>query len=69
MKLIVIILTIIASYFTLLPLKDRRDRKRGFPWMTLTLVVLNVLIFIVVNLILSRYSEKEALKLLHDRSK
>jgi rhomboid family protein len=60
MKTIVIILTIIASYFTLLPLKDRRDRQRGFPWLTLTLVLLNVLIFIGVNLILSRYSEKEA---------
>ena len=46
MKSIVIILTIIASYFPLLPLKDRRDRQRGFPWMTPTLVVLNILIFI-----------------------
>ncbi|MCK6625406.1 MAG: rhomboid family intramembrane serine protease [Anaerolineae bacterium] len=59
MKLIVVILTIIASYFFLLPLKDRRHRKKGFPWMTLSLVILNVLIFIGVSLFLARYTEED----------
>lgn len=61
MKLIVTILIFISSYFFLLPLKDRRYRRRGFPWMTLSLVILNILIFIGVILILARYAEKEAL--------
>lgn len=60
MKEIVIFLIYVASFFFLLPLKDRRHRKRGFPWMTLSLVILNVLIFMGVILILSRYSEKDA---------
>jgi membrane associated rhomboid family serine protease len=61
MKQLVEILIIISSFFFLLPLKDRRVRRRGFPWMTLGLVILNVLIFIGVNLILWRYSDREAI--------
>lgn len=61
MKTFLEILTIIASFFFLLPLKDRRMRQRGFPWMTLSLVILNVLIFIGVTVVLWRFSEKEAI--------
>lgn len=61
MKLIVIILIYISYYFFLWPLKDRRSRNRGFPWMTLTLVILNILIFIGFILILRRYSQEEAI--------
>ncbi|MFN8458362.1 MAG: rhomboid family intramembrane serine protease [Anaerolineae bacterium] len=59
MKAILEILTIIASFFFLLPLKDRRIRQRGFPWMTLSLVIVNVLVHFVVIVMLWRYSDKD----------
>lgn len=59
MKAIFEILTIIASFFFLLPLKDRRARQHGFPWMTLNLVILNILIHLVVTLMLWRYSDRD----------
>lgn len=65
MTLIVLILIWLSAYFTLLPIKDRRERKRGFPWMTAVLVIVNVLIFIGVTLILSRYSEKTARQMIY----
>jgi membrane associated rhomboid family serine protease len=60
MTLIVAILIWLSFYFNLLPIKDRRERKRGFPWMTLGLVVINVLIFIGVTLYLSRFTDEDA---------
>lgn len=41
---LIIFLTILAQLVFLLPLKDRRSRHLGFPWMTATLIVINVLI-------------------------
>ena len=46
-------LTKLLESVFLLPLQDRRERERGFPWMTLTMVVINVLIH--VGLILAFY--------------
>ncbi len=40
----VLFLLIVLSMVFLLPLKDRRSRRRDFPWMTATIVILNVLI-------------------------
>jgi hypothetical protein len=37
------------SLVGLLPIKDRRERQRGFPWMTATLVVINVIIHLGVT--------------------
>ena len=46
---LLIFLYIMLSLIGLLPLKDRRERQRGFPWMTATLVVINVLIHLGVT--------------------
>jgi len=37
------------SLVGLLPIKDRRERERGFPWMTATLVVVNILIHLWIT--------------------
>ncbi len=42
-------LILLSGLFFLLPLKDRRSRNLGFPWMTATLVGLNTLIHIWVT--------------------
>ncbi|HMQ52488.1 MAG TPA: rhomboid family intramembrane serine protease [Anaerolineae bacterium] len=39
----------ILSLFFLLPLKDRRSRRRGFPWVTASLVLINVVIHLIVT--------------------
>jgi membrane associated rhomboid family serine protease len=46
-------LTKLLESIFLLPLQDRRERERGFPWMTLTMVVINILIH--VGLIVAFY--------------
>lgn len=38
----------------LLPLKDRRSRSLGFPWATVSLVGVNILVFLWVELLVSR---------------
>jgi membrane associated rhomboid family serine protease len=51
---LLIFLLILSQLVFLLPLKDRRSRKLGFPWMTATLVIVNVLIHIGVTVFLYR---------------
>ena len=46
---LLIFLYIVLSLIGLLPIKDRRERQRAFPWMTATLVVINVLIHLGVT--------------------
>jgi membrane associated rhomboid family serine protease len=45
-----LLVSLLESLF-LLPIQDRREGERGFPWMTLTLVVINVLIHVGLTLI------------------
>lgn len=47
-----IILTYFSLFIFLLPIKDRRPDRRGFPWMTAMLIGLNVLIHTWVTLII-----------------
>lgn len=51
---LLIFLFFLLQIVTLIPIKDRRSRKRDFPWMTLTLVGLNVFIHVVVTLLIYR---------------
>jgi membrane associated rhomboid family serine protease len=44
-----IFLYIVLSLIGLLPIKDRRERERDFPWMTAVLVAVNVLVHLVVT--------------------
>jgi membrane associated rhomboid family serine protease len=46
---LLIFLYIMLSLIGLLPIKDRRARERAFPWMTATLVVINVLVHLGVT--------------------
>ncbi len=45
-----IFLYIVLTLIALLPIKDRRERERGFPWMTVTLIAINILIHIWVTI-------------------
>jgi membrane associated rhomboid family serine protease len=47
--IIVVLMKLLDSVF-LFPIKDRRERERGFPWMTASLVVINVLIHIWIEI-------------------
>ena len=47
-------LLVLADLVFLLPLKDRRSRRLGFPWMTLSLVILNTLIHLWVTFLIYR---------------
>ena len=47
---LLVLLLILSQMVFLLPVKDKRSRKRGFPWMTASLVILNTLIHIWVTL-------------------
>lgn len=47
----------VAQLVYLLPLKDRRSRHLGFPWMTASLVLLNILIHMGVTLLALRRAE------------
>jgi len=51
-----IFLIILAQLVFLLPLKDRRSRHLGFPWMTTTLIIVNILIHGWVTFLLLRRS-------------
>ncbi|MCB0164453.1 MAG: rhomboid family intramembrane serine protease [Anaerolineae bacterium] len=46
---LIIFLYIFLQIFFLLPIKDKRSRRRGFPWVTTLLVALNVLIHVWVT--------------------
>ncbi|HXV42309.1 MAG TPA: rhomboid family intramembrane serine protease [Anaerolineae bacterium] len=50
----IIFLIYLAQFVFLLPVKDRRSRRLGFPWMTLSLVILNTLIHLWVIFLISR---------------
>ena len=45
---LIIFLYIFLQIFFLLPIKDKRSRRRGFPWVTTLLVALNVVVYIGV---------------------
>lgn len=45
-------LLLLLQLVFLFPLKDRRERQRGFPWATAALVALNVVIHLIVTLVL-----------------
>jgi membrane associated rhomboid family serine protease len=47
-------LILLSGLFFLLPLKDRRSRNLGFPWMTANLVMLNIAIHAWVTFLLYR---------------
>lgn len=49
-----VFLLLVSQLVFLLPLRDRRSRRLGFPWMTLSLVVLNTLIHIWVTFLISQ---------------
>jgi membrane associated rhomboid family serine protease len=51
---LILILYFLAQIIILLPIKDRRSRRLGFPWVTASLVVLNTLIHLWVALLISR---------------
>ena len=52
MKTLLIILIYFSLFVFLLPLKDRRPYRRGFPWMTASLVGLNILVHTWVTLVI-----------------
>jgi membrane associated rhomboid family serine protease len=41
---VLVVFIILSQMLFLLPIRDRRSRERGFPWMTVTIVAVNVLI-------------------------
>jgi membrane associated rhomboid family serine protease len=51
-----IFLLILSQLIFLLPLKDRRSRRLSFPWVTATLVLVNILIHLWVVVLASRQS-------------
>jgi membrane associated rhomboid family serine protease len=51
---LLIVLYLLLQIVTLLPIKDRRSRQRDFPWMTFSLVGLNVFIHFWVAFLTSR---------------
>ncbi len=53
MENLIIVLIIISQIVYLLPIRDRRNRRLGFPWMALSLVIINTLIHIWVNYIIN----------------
>ncbi len=57
MTSLIIILTLLSQLVFLLPIKDRRSRRLGFPWMTLSLVVINTLVHIWVYVVATSSSE------------
>ena len=50
MNTLLIIVIFLSQFIFLLPIRDRRPYRRGFPWMTTVLVGVNVLIHIWVTL-------------------
>lgn len=54
-----VILLFLSQIVFLLPIKDRRSRRLGFPWATASLVVLNSLIHLWVTWLISRGSFEE----------
>jgi membrane associated rhomboid family serine protease len=54
MNLFYFFLWLLSLFVVLLPIKDRRPRQRGFPWMTASLVWLNMLIHLGVTFIIYR---------------
>ncbi len=54
MNLFYLFLLILSQLVFLLPIKDRRPRHRGFPWMTASLVWLNMLIHLGVTFLIYR---------------
>ena len=48
MENLIILLVLISQIVFLLPIKDRRSRRLGFPWMAFSLVIINTLIHIWV---------------------
>ncbi|MBN1217295.1 MAG: rhomboid family intramembrane serine protease [Anaerolineae bacterium] len=55
---IIVLIAFLQSLF-FLPIQDRRERERDFPWMTLTVVIINVLIH--GGLLLVFYMQDQAL--------
>ena len=55
---LLIVLVFLAQLIFLLPIRDRRPVKLGFPWMTFSLVIINTLIHIWVYVIASSSSEE-----------
>ena len=58
MTTLIIIVTFLSQLVFLLPLKDRRSRRLGFPWMTLSLVVINTLVHIWVYMVVTSSNEE-----------
>ena len=54
---LLIILIWLSQIVYLLPIRDRRSRRLGFPWMTLSLVIINTLIHILVVVVSSGSDE------------
>ena len=50
-------LLVLSQLVYLLPIKDRRSRSRGFPFVTLSLVILNTLIHLWVTLLISSQAD------------
>jgi membrane associated rhomboid family serine protease len=61
---LLVFLIFLLQLIYLLPIRDRRSRRLAFPWMTLSLVVINVLIYIFVEITASS-SDEEAWVLLY----
>jgi membrane associated rhomboid family serine protease len=49
--LFIYILVVFLESLFLFPIRDRRDREHGFPWMALTIVLINVFIHAGLNLL------------------
>ena len=58
MTTLIIIIALLSQLVFLLPIKDRRNRRLGFPWMTLSLVVTNILVHIWVYLVATSSDEE-----------
>lgn len=54
---LLVFLVLLSQVVYLLPIRDRRSRRLGFPWLTLSLVVTNILIHIFVVVVTSGSDE------------
>jgi membrane associated rhomboid family serine protease len=61
---LLVFLILLSQVVYLLPIRDRRSRRLGFPWMTLSLVVINVLVHIFV-VVATSGSDEESWVLLY----
>jgi hypothetical protein len=55
------LIAFLSTFVIMFPLKDQRERQRGFPWVTLAIVLTNVLVYIGTTLVAMELATATAL--------